>query len=57
MNVELTPQELNFIIAALREFPVIVAKSSEDIIRNIAKQVEPVDNSVDNSDIQTDNAN
>jgi len=53
MNIELSPQELNFIIAALREFPVVVAKSSEDIIRNIAKQVEPVDN----SDIQTDNAN
>jgi polyhydroxyalkanoate synthesis regulator protein len=56
MNIELSPQELNFIIAALREFPVVVAKSSEDIIRTIAKQVEPVDNSVDNSDKPVDNS-
>lgn len=56
MNIDLTPQELNFIVAALREFPVIVAKSSEDIIKNIAKQIDPVDNSVDNSDKPVDNS-
>lgn len=56
MNIDLTPQEVNFIVAALREFPVIVAKSSEDIIKNIAKQIQPVDNSVDNSDKPVDNS-
>lgn len=41
MILDLTPQQWNFIAAALREFPAIIAKTSEEILAEMAKQATP----------------
>ncbi len=38
MILDLTPQQWNFIAAALREFPAIIAKTSEEVLAEMAKQ-------------------
>lgn len=38
MILDLTPQQWNFIAAALREFPAIIAKTSEEILAEMSKQ-------------------
>jgi hypothetical protein len=43
MILDLTPQQWNFIAAALREFPAIIAKTSEEILAEMAKQATPAE--------------
>jgi len=38
MILDLTPQQWNFIAAALREFPAIIAKTSEEVLAEMSKQ-------------------
>lgn len=43
MTLDLTIQQWNFVAAALREFPAIIAKTSEEILAEMAKQATPVE--------------
>jgi hypothetical protein len=43
MILDLTPQQWNFIAAALREFPAIIAKTSEEILAEMTKQATPAE--------------
>ena len=43
MTLNLTPQQWNFIAAALREFPTIIAKTSDEILTEMTKQATPAE--------------